>query len=281
LKKSSSVESYFSPCGTGDGQGEVVVEDEVDPERPINCGWLDECDREKREDISWSTPVSPKFGPHKKRKSPIAKEGIDVWRHVGRIKSELHTKYGRVGNNLAGYTHACYHCGTTLALGWSKKTEAGERLKTGCWQTTVAHRHLRNCVHLPLDEAKNLEQNDKSMKKVKLEKGVARNMKVSMPLKLQGGEVVFSASLEADTREAVKVAIARVVIYSQTKLPDCYLDCPFHRDMQRLLYKAGFEDALSGKKDSTDYPSIGSRAVADYVESEDAIQRAYGRLWGH
>ncbi len=88
-----------------------------------------------------------------------------------------------------------------------------------------------------------------------------------MPLKMAGGEVVFSKSLDADMRQAVKVAIARTVIYSQTKLPDHHLDCPFERDKQRLLYKAGYEDALSGKTDSSDYTTVGARALADYVES--------------
>ena len=92
--------------------------------------------------------------------------------------------------------------------------------------------------------------------------------------------MVFSHTLDCDTREAVKVAIARTIIYSQTQLPDHYLDCPFERDKQRLLYKAGFEDAVAGKTDSSNFPTIGSRTVAEYVESEDAIQRAYGRLWG-
>jgi hypothetical protein len=76
------------------------------------------------------------------------------------------------------------------------------------------------------------------------------------------------------------VAIARTIIFSQTKLPDHYLDCPFEKEKQRLMYKAGFEDALGGKTDSGNFPTLGSRSVAAYVESEDAIQRAYGHLWG-
>jgi hypothetical protein len=121
-------------------------------------------------------------------------------------------------------------------------------------------------------------QND-DLKKVKLEKGVLRNTQVAMPIKLTGGEVVFSRTMDADIRQAAKVAIARTIMYSQTKLPDHYLDCPFEKDKQRLLYKAGFDDATMGKTDSSDYPTLGSRAVADYVESEDALQRAYGRVW--
>jgi hypothetical protein len=36
---------------------------------------------------------------------------------------------------------------------------------------------------------------------------------------------------------------------------------------------------MMGKKDSSNYPTLGSLAVADFIESEDAIQRAYGRVW--
>ena len=132
---------------------------------------------------------------------------------------------------------------------------------------------------LPTGAMAQLTLYNEDFKKVKMEKGLVRNSQVAMPLKLSGGEVVFSRSLDADIRQAAKVAIARTIMYSQTKLPDHYLDCPFEKDKQRLLYKAGFEDAMMGKKDSSNFPTLGSRAVADYIESEDAIQRAYGRVW--
>ena len=276
------MESYFCPVG---GQSEDANDDDEgegdnDPSKPTKDGFLDVCDRERREDISWSTSSSPMFGNSKKRKSPAGKGGIDVWAHIGRLDERLHFKYSRPHSNLIGYTHACFHCGKTLSLGWSKKSPQGVRLSHGCWQTTVAHRHLRSCPSLPKIALKKLENQDKELKKMKTEKGILRNVKVAMPLKLQCGEVVFSERMEADTREAVKVAIARTVIYSQTQLPDHYLDCPFEKDKQRLLYKAGFMDAVAGKTNSGDFPTLGSRAVAAYVDSEDAIQRAYGRLWG-
>jgi hypothetical protein len=207
-----------------------------------------------------------------------------VWQHVGRIRQELHQKYARRNANLLPYTHARHHCGTTLALGWSKKSLAGDRLSEGCWPTTVAHRHLRVCSMIPREDLAKLEAGDAKTKTFNWRKVLFfRNFQVAMPLlKLPGGEVVFSTTLETDIRQAVKVAIARTVIYSQTKLPDHYLDCPFEKDKQRLLYKAGFEDALGGKTDSSNYPTtVGSKAVQQYIESEDAIQRAYGRIWGN
>jgi hypothetical protein len=161
-------------------------------------------------------------------------------------------------------------------VGWSKTNLEGDRLPVGCWQTTQVHQHLRVCSMFPKDELAKLEAADAKTKQIKLKKGVARNFQVAMPLKLPGGEVVFSTTLETDIRRAAKVAIARTIIYSQTKLLDHYLDCPFEQDKQRLLYKAGFEDALSGKTDSNNFPTVGSRAVQEYIESEDAIQRAYG-----
>jgi hypothetical protein len=178
-----------------------------------------------------------------------------VWHHVGRIRQDLHEKYARPNSNMLPYTHACHHCGTTLAVGWSKKSLEGDRLPEGCWQTTRVHKHLRVCSMIPRDALAKLDAGDAETKKVKLEKGVMRNFQVAMPLKLPGGEVVFSTTLETDIRQAVKVAIARTVIYSETKLPDHYLDCPFEKDKQRLPYKAGFEDALAGKTDSNNYPT--------------------------
>ena len=273
--RSSSLQSYF----TRDKVATATAVKERDPTRPLCDGRLDECDRETAEDITWSTPVSPTHGVQKKRKSPAGKGGMDVWVHVGRIREGLHTKYARRNANLLPYTHACYHCGATLALGWSKKNGDGDRLPEGCWQTTIVHRHLRVCGMLPREVYDQLTQQTDDLKKVKLEKGVLRNTQVAMPIKLTGGEVVFSRTMDADIRQAAKVAIARTIMYSQTKLPDHYLDCPFEKDKQRLLYKAGFDDATMGKTDSSDYPTLGSRAVADYVESEDALQRAYGRVW--
>ena len=279
--RSSSLQSYFTRDATNERErsATTTATKERDPSRPLCDGRLDECDRETAEDITWSTPVSPTHGVQKKRKSPAGKGGMDVWLHVGRIREGLHKKYARRNANLLPYTHACYHCGATLALGWSKKNGDGDRLPEGCWQTTVVHRHLRLCGMLPREVYDQLTQQTDDLKKVKLEKGVLRNTQVAMPIKLTGGEVVFSRTMDADIRQAAKVAIARTIMYSQTKLPDHYLDCPFEKDKQRLLYKAGFDDATMGKTDSSDYPTLGSRAVADYVESEDALQRAYGRVW--
>lgn len=282
LVKSNSLQSYFQkevPFSTKPSDNSQIRPLASDPSRPICDGRLDDCDRESANDISWSTAVSPTHGPMKKRKSPAGKNGMDVWSHVGRIRADLHHKYARRNANLLPYTHACFHCGSTLALGWSKKDVSGDRLREGCWQTTVVHRHLRVCNMLPTGALAQMTEYNDEVQKIKLEKGVRRNSKVAMPIKMPGGEVVFSTSLDADIRQAAKVAIARTVMYSQTQLPDHYLDCPFEKDKQRLLYKAGFEDAMMGKTDSSNFPTLGSRAVSDYVESEDAIQRAYGRVW--
>ncbi len=125
--RSTSLQSYFTrdkvatiPAGAATT---TTSTKERDPSRPLCDGRLDECDRETADDISWSTPVSPTHGALKKRKSPAGKGGMDVWVHVGRIREGLHSKYARRNANLQPYTHACYHCGATLALGWSKKTK--------------------------------------------------------------------------------------------------------------------------------------------------------------
>ncbi len=152
--------------GVGSTRAAVTVATH-DPSRPIFDGQLDPCDRETAEDISWSTPVSPLHGATKKRKSPSGRGIIDVWHHVGRIRQELHDKYARRNANLLPYTHACHHCGSTLALEWSKKTIGGDRLSEGCWQMTVVHGHLRVCSMLPREELAKLEAADAETKKLK------------------------------------------------------------------------------------------------------------------
>jgi hypothetical protein len=101
-----------------------------------------------------------------------------------------------------------------------EKNVDGDRLRAGCWQTTVVHRHLRVCGMLLRGVLDQLTLYNEDLKKVKLEKGVLRNSQVAMPIKLTGGEVVFSRTMDADIRQAAKVAVARTIMYSQTKLPD-------------------------------------------------------------
>ena len=125
LVKSNSLQSYFQkevPFSTKPSDNSQIRPLASDPSRPICDGRLDDCDRESANDISWSTAVSPTHGPMKKRKSPAGKNGMDVWSHVGRIRADLHHKYARRNANLLPYTHACFHCGSTLALGWSRRT---------------------------------------------------------------------------------------------------------------------------------------------------------------
>ena len=186
---------------------EVREDVDVDPTLPKLDGFLDCVDRESKVDIGWSTPVSPKHGAQKKRKSSsISRNGIDVWSSMGRIKEELHEKYSRKGSNMAGYTHACFHCGACVAAGWSKRdSKTGTRLPGGSWQTTVPLRHLRICEHLPDPISTKLVAIDKEKKKIKVEGCAAVAAGAAMPLKLKGGDVVFSKSIQCDTREAVKV----------------------------------------------------------------------------
>jgi hypothetical protein len=109
--------------------------------------------------------------------------------------------------------------------------------------------------------------------------GMVRSQSVPMPLRKKDGNIVFSNTIEPDNREAVRVAIARTILYSEHHLPDRYLDCPFEKEKQRLLYKCGFEDGAKGKGDCTNFPTLGAHAIVDYVDSEDAIQRGYGKYW--
>ena len=36
---------------------------------------------------------------------------------------------------------------------------------------------------------------------------------------------------------------------------------------------------MAGKTNSGDFPTLGSRGIVRYVDSEDLVQRAYGNLW--
>jgi len=139
LQKSVSTSSYFGKEGT-------KVKDEGDDEdKPEVDGFLDHVDRNDRNDLNWSTPVSPQHSGLRKRKSP-ARDGIDCWKYMKRIKTELHLKYRRHGTNMAPYTHACVFCGATISCGWSKRSKTEKRLPEGSWQSTIPMRHLRSCA---------------------------------------------------------------------------------------------------------------------------------------
>ena len=45
------------------------------------------------------------------------------------------------------------------------------------------------------------------------------------------------------------------------------------------MLSLGFEDAVAGKTNAGDYPTLGSRGVVGYVDAENRVQRAYGNLW--
>ena len=75
MTKSSSMDQYYK----AKVKVEVREDVDVDPTLPKLDGFLDCVDRESKVDIGWSTPVFPKHGAQKKRKSSsISRNGIDV-----------------------------------------------------------------------------------------------------------------------------------------------------------------------------------------------------------
>jgi hypothetical protein len=150
----------------------------------------------------------------------------------------------------------------------------------GAWQSSKILDHLRVCQNLPDEFADKMHNRDSETKKVKVETGIHCAATTSMPLKMGGGDVVFSSTLLPSTETAARVAIARCIMYSTTRLPDTTVECPYEREKLRLVYKAGHEAALNGKKDH-DFPFLHAKNVADYIESECNVMYAYGQYWGN
>jgi hypothetical protein len=150
----------------------------------------------------------------------------------------------------------------------------------GAWQSSKILDHLRVCQNLPVEFAHKLHNRDAETKKGKEETGIHFAATTSMPLKMGGGDVVFSSSLLPNTEAAARVAIARCIMYSSTRLPDTTVECPYEREKLRLVYKAGHEAALNDKKDH-EYPFLHAKNVADYINSECNVMYAYGQYWGN
>ena len=207
-----------------------------------------------------------------------------AWSHVAFLKTELiEGKYARPMYRRP-WVHGCIHCGRLIATGWSVMVgEPGNKRNhptKGAWQSSKILDHLRTCQRLPEEIANRLHHRDADTKKIKLEAGMQCAAATSMPLKMGGGEVVFSSTLLPSTDAAARVAIARCIMYSSTRLPDTTVECPYEREKLRLVYKAGHEAALNGRNDS-EYPFLHAKNVGDYISSECNVMYAYGQHYGN
>jgi hypothetical protein len=135
-------------------------------------------------------------------------------------------------------------------------------------------------LRLPAAAAEKTHAKDSRAKGEKEEIHLLKAGSTAMPLKLKEGEVVFSASLVPDTVAAAKVAIARCIMYSKTKLPETLTECPFEREKLRLVFKAGHEAALNGKS-ADEYPFLHAKNVSEYIDAEVNIMYAYGKHWAN
>jgi hypothetical protein len=150
----------------------------------------------------------------------------------------------------------------------------------GAWQSSKILDHLRICQSLPEEFANKLHNRDAGTKRIKQETGIQCAAGTAMPLKMGGGKVVFSSTLLPSTEAAARVAIARCIMYSNTRLPDTTVECPYVRDKLRLVFKAWHEAALNGRPD-TDYPFLHAKNVGDYITSECNVMYAYGQHYGN
>jgi hypothetical protein len=288
MQRSDSVESYFRPAGHVRNVVEVPDCDRGefhDPNKPLLDGWLDLVDRKDRHDLSWSM-VNPQGDFKKKARIKGLNEvrEFGAWSHVAFIKTELvEGKYKRPMYRRP-WVHGCIHCGRLIATGWSVMVgEPGNKQNhptKGAWQSSKVLDHLRVCQSLPEEFAQKLHNRDAGIKKIKQETGIQCAAGTSMPLKLGGGEVVFSSTLLPSTEAAARVAIARCIMYSSTRLPDTTVECPYEREKLRLVYKAGHEAALNGRTD-TEYPYLHRKNVGDYIASECNVMYAYGQHYGN
>ena len=289
MQRSDSVESYFSP--EGHQRGVVAVPDvlvqssSVDSTQPRNEGYLDVADRRDASDLSW-TMIDPKHHLTKKKREKGKNESgeFGVWPHVGFVRTDLlNGKYKRKFFTRP-WVHGCIHCGKLIATGWSKMIgPIGSKVPDptkGAWQSSKVLDHLRLCELLPADYASKIREKDGKTAVVKEEEGINVAATTPMPLKMQDGEVVFSSTLTPDTTVAARVAIARCIMYSKTRLPDTIVECPWEREKLRLVFKAGFEAAQNGKS-SEDYPFLCAKNIADYVDNETKVMLAYGKHWAN
>jgi hypothetical protein len=288
MQRSDSVESYFRPAGH---VANVVAVPDCDrgqfndPNKPLIEGWLDGVDRKDKYDLSW-TMVEQRGALKKKMRVKGLNEAREfgVWGHVALVKSELLAgKYKRPMYRRP-WVHGCLHCGRLIATGWSVMVgDPGNKRNhptKGSWQSSKVLDHLRVCQHLPEEFAYKLLKRDAGTKMVKEEKGLRIAATTSMPLKMGGGEVVFSSTLLPSAEIAARVAIARCIMYSSTRLPDTTVECPYEREKLRLVYKAGHEAALNGRKDN-EYPFLHAKNVGDYITSECNVMYAYGQHYGN
>lgn len=288
MQRSDSVESYFRPAGHVRNVVEVPDCERGefhDPNKPLLDGWLDAVDRVDRHDLSW-TMVNPLGDLKKKPRIKGLNEAREfgVWSHVAFIKTELvEGKYARPFYRRP-WVHGCLHCGRLIATGWSVMVgEPGNKRNhptKGAWQSSKILDHLRICQSLPAEFATKLHNRDAGTKRIKQETGIQCAAGTSMPLKMGGGEVVFSSTLLPSTEAAARVAIARCIMYSNTRLPDTTVECPYEREKLRLVFKAGHEAALNGRPD-TDYPFLHAKNVGDYISSECNVMYAYGQHYGN
>ena len=288
MQRSDSVESYFRPAGH---VANVVAVPDCDrgqfndPNKPLIEGWLDGVDRKDKYDLSW-TMVEQRGALKKKMRVKGLNEAREfgVWGHVALVKAELlDGKYKRPMYRRP-WVHGCLHCGRLIATGWSVMVgDPGNKRNhptKGSWQSSKVLDHLRVCQHLPEEFAYKLLKRDAGTKMVKEEKGIRIAATTSMPLKMGGGEVVFSSTLLPSAEIAARVAIARCIMYSSTRLPDTTVECPYEREKLRLVYKAGHEAALNDRKDN-EYPFLHANNVGDYITSECNVMYAYGQHYGN
>ena len=258
---------------------------EENPLEPRREGYLDVEDRRDRHDFTWSM-VDPQHHLQKNKRIKGANADVEfgVWPHVKFVKTSLlQGKYKRRFFKRP-WVHGCVYCGKLIATGWSimvgplgNKTNHPTK---GAWQSSKVLDHLRSCDSLPNEVSDRIHKKTVSSKMKKEEDGIMQAASTAMPLKMEGGDVVFSSSLTPDTVAASKVAMARCIMYGKTRLPETIVECPFEREKLRLVFKAGHEAALNGKS-VEDYPFLHAKNVGDYVESEFNVMKALGKHWGN
>ena len=155
---------------------------------------------------------------------------------------------------------------------------AKRRDPNGSWQTTKANQHVE--VYTEIDEMTRAEMLVKTIeaKKEGGRLGLQRSASVPTPMKQKNGEVLFSGgggSLEPSPVDAAEVAIARMVLYGGTPLPDRFVEDPHAREAFRQIYNAGYKAGVNGNLDSP-VPSLTARALDQYAVAEFKLLQAYG-----
>ena len=153
-------------------------------------------------------------------------------------------------------------------------------------------RHLKKCREMEGGAALVVDMKKDKAATGSITKAIRRSASVPLAVKNSAGEVpfrfimhwlntfcnasyifakvVYQRGLRGDGREEAKIAIARTIMYSSHHVSDRFFNCPFNKDQQRQMYRAGYEAAMRAKRgtavDLQDFPTLNRANINPYIQ---------------